>query len=37
MDSGVASRLSDLIDGERRPRSHRISITFRTAKKTILK
>jgi hypothetical protein len=36
---GIASGLSDLIDGdgERRPRSRRKSITFRTAKKTILK
>jgi alkylated DNA repair dioxygenase AlkB len=29
---GIASRLTDVIDGERRPRSRRVSITFRTAR-----
>jgi alkylated DNA repair dioxygenase AlkB len=28
---GIAARLTDLIAGERRPRSRRISVTFRTA------
>jgi alkylated DNA repair dioxygenase AlkB len=28
---GIAARLNDVIDGERRPRGRRISITFRTA------
>lgn len=28
---GIASRLADTVDGERRPRGRRISITFRTA------
>jgi hypothetical protein len=31
---GIASRLTDVIDGERRPRARRISITFRTAART---
>jgi alkylated DNA repair dioxygenase AlkB len=29
---GIASRLTDVIDGERRPRGRRVSITFRTAR-----
>jgi hypothetical protein len=29
---GIAARLSDVIDGERRQRERRVSITFRTAK-----
>ena len=29
---GIAARLTDLIDGERRKRGRRVSITFRTAK-----
>jgi alkylated DNA repair dioxygenase AlkB len=30
---GIAPRLTDVIGGERRPRSRRISVTFRTAKR----
>lgn len=29
---GIASRLTDVIEGERRPRGRRISVTFRTGK-----
>lgn len=29
---GIAPRLNDMIDGERRPRGRRVSITFRTAR-----
>ena len=33
---GIAARLTDLIDGERRNRRRRVSITFRTAKDAAL-
>ena len=33
---GIAARLTDVINGERRPRNRRVSITFRTAKKSAL-
>ncbi len=32
---GIAPRLTDVIEGERRPRSRRVSITFRTARDTL--
>ena len=34
-EHGIAARLSDVIDGERHPRSRRVSITFRTAARPV--